>query len=254
METAAGLSLLLLPVALLLGAGLSLITLALLWLLGTLLGLTTFTFRVLLTGTALVALFIGACLFTPVLPRLAQSLVVSEPPHSADLIVILGGGMHCGVGQLEASSLARVEKGLELWKAGYAPRITLSDVDGEIFGDKSCPSLGLEAQKEIQTLFGTSGPEILLLPQMRTTRTEALATADLAKTRGFRQILLVTTPTHSRRALATFKKLGLEVTSVPSSEVRFDMTMGKPTDRLKGLEAVVREYLGLAMYRLRGWI
>lgn len=251
---AAGLSLLLLPIGLLLGAGLPLIQLALLWLFGTLLGLTTFTFRVLVIGSALVALLMGIFLFTPLLPRLAEWLVVNEAPQPADLIVILGGGMHCGAGQLEASSLARVEKGLELWKAGYAPRITLSDVDGEIFGDKACPSLGLEAQKRIQALYGTTGPEILLLPRVVTTRTEALAAAEIVKARGFRRILLVTTPTHSRRALATFKRLGLDVTSVVSSEPRFDMAMQKPTDRMKALEAVTREYLGLLMYRLRGWI
>ncbi len=251
---AAGLSLLLLPIGLLLGAELSLKGLALLWLAGTLLGLSLFGFRVLIGGAALVALLVGIFLFTPLLPWLAQSLVVNQAPQPADLIVTLGGGMHCGEGQLEASSLARVEKGLELWKAGYAPRITLSDTVGEIFGDSHCPSLGLEAQKRVQALYGASGPEILLLRQMRTTHTEALATAELARARGFRQILLVTAPTHSRRALATFKKLGLEVTSVVSSEPRFDMAMVKPIDRLKGLEAVVREYLGLLVYRLRGWI
>jgi uncharacterized SAM-binding protein YcdF (DUF218 family) len=251
---AAGLSLLLLPVGLLINDELSPRSLLLLWLLGTLLGFTALSFRLLVAIAALVALFIATLLFTPLLPHSVQALVMSETPHPADLIVILGGGMQCGTGDLEASSLARLEKGLELWKAGYAPRITLSDVDGEIFGDQACPSLGYEAQQRVQALYGAGSPEIVMLPRMRNTRTEALATATVAQARGWHRILLVTTPTHSRRALAAFKKLGLDVTSVPSSEPRFDMTLRLPIDRLRALAAVSREYLGLLMYRLRGWI
>ncbi|GEM87270.1 YdcF family protein [Meiothermus granaticius] len=251
---AAGISLLLLPIGILLDDGLSSRWVFLLWLLGSLLGLTVWSFRVLILGAALGALGVAAVLFTPLLPRLAQALVVSEAPHPADLIVVLGGGMQCGSGSLEASSLARLEKGLELWKAGYAPRITLSDTVGEIFGDARCPSLGLEAARRVEALYGPDGPEIVMLPQMRTTHTEALATAQVAQAKGFHRLLLVTTPTHSRRALAAFRKLGLNVTSVPSSEPRFDMTLRLPIDRLRALSAVSREYLGWLIYRLRGWV
>lgn len=250
----AGVSLLLLPVGLLINDGLSPRSLLLLWLLGTLLGLTALSFRFLVAVAALMALFLAALLFTPLLLHLERALVISEAPHPTDLIVILGGGMQCGTGDLEASSLARLEKGLELWKAGYAPRITLSDVDGEIFGDQACPSLGYEAQQRVQALYGAAGPEIVMLPRMRTTRTEALATAKVVRERGWRSVLLVTTPTHSRRAAAIFRAQGLEVTSVPSSEPRFDMTLRLPIDRLRALAVVSREYAGLLMYRLRGWI
>ncbi|WP_337867230.1 YdcF family protein [Meiothermus sp.] len=251
---AGGLSLLLLPLGLVINPELGLGPLVGLWLGGTLLGGWGPTFRVLLGGSVLCALLIAAVVFTPLTRVLTEGLIVNEVPQKADLIVVLGGGMHCGAGELEASSLARLEKGLELWRAGYAPRITLSDTVGEIFGDARCPSLGRVAAQRVQALHGDEGPEILFLPQMRTTRTEALAVAELVRARGYRRVLLVTTPTHSRRAVGAFRKLGLEVVSVVSTEPRFDMTLTKSADRLRALTPVTREYLGLLTYGLRGWL
>ncbi len=251
---AAGLSLLLLPLGLILNPELSLGALVGLWCGGTLAGLWGPTFRMVLLGSGLCAMLIAAVAFTPLSGTLVNQLVVNEAPQKADLIVVLGGGMHCGAGQLEATSLARLEKGLELWQAGYAPRMTLSDTVGEIFGDARCPSLGLEAQQRVRALYGGGGPEVVLLPQMRTTRTEALAVAELVRERGWGRVLLVTTPTHSRRSVGTFRNLGLEVVSVVSSEPRFDMTLTKPADRLRALTPLTREYLGLLAYGLRGWL
>jgi uncharacterized SAM-binding protein YcdF (DUF218 family) len=251
---AAGLSLLLLPLGLVINPELGLGPLVGLWLGGTLLGGWGPTFRVLLWGSGLCALLVAAVVFTPLTRVLAEGLIVNEAPQKADLIVVLGGGMHCGAGELEASSLARLEKGLELWRAGYAPRITLSDTVGEIFGDARCPSLGRVAAQRVQALYGDEGPEILFLPRMRTTRTEALAVAELVRVRGWQRVLLVTTPAHSRRAAGAFRRLGLEVLSVNSSEPRFDRALVAPADRLQALTPLTREYLGLLVYRLRGWL
>jgi len=250
----AGLSLLLLPLGLLLNPELGLGALVGLWLGGTLAALFRPTFWMVLIGGGLCALLIAVVVFTPLNQRLVNQLVVDEAPQKADLIVVLGGGMHCGTGQLEGTSLARLEKGLELWRVGFAPRITLSDTVGEIFGDGNCPSLGIVAQQRVRALYPDGGPEVVLLPQMRTTRTEAQAVAEVVRERGWRRVLLVTTPTHSRRSVGTFRNLGLEVVSVVSSEPRFDMALTKPADRLRALTPVTREYLGLLMYGLRGWL
>ncbi|MCX7601344.1 MAG: YdcF family protein [Meiothermus sp.] len=251
---AAGLSLLLLPIGLIINPELGLGPLLGLWLGGTLAGLFGPTFRILLVGSGLCALLVAAVVFTPLTRALMNGLVVREAPQKADLIVVLGGGMHCGAGELEASSLARLQKGLELWRAGFAPRISLSDTVGEIFGDARCPSLGLEARARVQALYGAEGPEIVLLPKMRTTRTEALAVAEVVRARGWKRILLVTTPAHSRRSVGAFRKLGLDVVSVVSSEPRFDLALAAPADRLQALTPLAREYLGLLKYRLRDWL
>ncbi|KIQ54376.1 hypothetical protein SY28_08945, partial [Meiothermus taiwanensis] len=90
---AAGLSLLLLPLGLVINPELGLGPLVGLWLGGTLLGGWGPTFRVLLWGSGCCALLIAAVVFTPLTRALTEGLIVNEAPQKADLIVVLGGGM-----------------------------------------------------------------------------------------------------------------------------------------------------------------
>lgn len=246
---AAGLSMLLLPLGLLLDGELTTLQAVLLLGLGTAFGLWPKTLRLFAALLGMGALFLTVVLFTPLLRQTASALVVDQTPKAVDLIVILGGGMHCGAGQLESASAARIERGLGLWRAGYAPRITLSDNS-----EPGCPSQGLAGEKIVKALYGNDGPEIILLPKMKTTRTEANAVAQIARERGFKSILLVTSPIHSRRASSTFRQVGLEVISVVSAEPRFDSQMPKPVDRILALSPLAREILGLITYKLRGWL
>jgi uncharacterized SAM-binding protein YcdF (DUF218 family) len=63
----------------------------------------------------------------------------------------------------------------------------------------------------------------------------------------------VTSPTHTRRAAATFAKRGLTVVASPAVETRFDLeTLDNPDDQVKAFGNVLHERLGLLVYRLRG--
>jgi len=87
------------------------------------------------------------------------------------------------------------------------------------------------------------------------THDEALAVARLFRSRGWKKVLAVTTPAHTRRAAGCLEALGLQVISVPSIETRYDYeTLDEPRDRLRGLSAVLHERLGTFVYRWRGWI
>ena len=88
---------------------------------------------------------------------------------------------------------------------------------------------------------------------MKSTRTEAEAVAREAKVRGWKKILVVTSPTHSRRTKATFRQLKLDVFVVAATEPRFDSSLRTPFDRLMAIRAVTRELAGLLKYSLFGW-
>jgi hypothetical protein len=88
------------------------------------------TRRALTVVSSILAFVLLICVLTPVLRPLEDALDVTEAPVKADVIVALGAGMRCGANQLESASLARVVKAVELWRAGYAADITLSDTSG----------------------------------------------------------------------------------------------------------------------------
>jgi uncharacterized SAM-binding protein YcdF (DUF218 family) len=225
------------------------------WALGILLCCTALgAFRVSRMGLQITSGIITGCtalaMLTPVLQPMENYLDVTELPSQADVIVNLGAGFHCGANELEAASLARITKGLELWRSGYAKTMTVTDAHGLA---PNCGSIEDAALDLIRTLYPSSAPEIVVLKDMKTTRTEAEAVAREAKIRGWRKILVVTSPTHSRRTKATFNQLKLDAFLVAATESRFDSSLHTPHDRLMSLRAISREIAGLVKYSLFGW-
>ncbi len=208
------------------------------------------TRRVLSILTLVVGFILALCVFTPALQPVQRFLDVTQLPSRADVIVILGGGLHCGSTDLESSSLARTTKGLELWKAGYAPIITISDTTGLW---ENCVSLEQSTRQEISYLEPKNAPEIVVLPKVQNTRMEAEAVEREAKKRGWKNILIVTAPAHSRRARATFSQLKLQAFVVSATEPRYDTDLHLPHDRLEALPTLAREIAGLLKYTLLGW-
>lgn len=87
------------------------------------------------------------------------------------------------------------------------------------------------------------------------THDEALAVARLAKQRGWKRVLLVTTSWHMRRAAAVFERADVSVICVPSVEGGYDVNvLDGPGDRLAAFRDWLHEVVGYQMYRRRGWI
>lgn len=198
--------------------------------------------RALRVGSGVLAAVLAVCLLTPVLRGPLAGLVLSQPPVRADAVVVLGAGVQCGTGTLDPHSLARLVRGLELWRAGYAPRITVSE-QSDLLGPASCPRLSDLQRAHIRALYPQGGPEVVTLRRVTTTRDEAARVRDLARERGWRRVLVVTSPSHSRRAARLVTSGGVEAVSVPAGETRFDMTLPLPSDRLAALRTLLYEGL-----------
>ncbi|MDV6374448.1 YdcF family protein [Deinococcus arenicola] len=197
--------------------------------------------RILYIGAGILALLLSLCLLTPILRGPLNALVLSQPPQKADAIVVLGGGVQCGTRALEAASLSRLLAGLKLWRAGYAPVVTVSE-QSDAFS-ATCPKMSAIEREIIWGLYPQNGPEVVTLSNVTTTTDEAARVRDLAAARGWKQVLLVTSPSHSRRAAGIFASQGVSVISVPVPETRFDFTLPLPSDRLFGLQVVLYEWL-----------
>jgi uncharacterized SAM-binding protein YcdF (DUF218 family) len=220
------------------------------WVLGSLMGFSSITRQIQYGIASVFAVVIVTCTLTPILEPIASWLDVGEQPRRSDVIVILGSNLHCESGDLSSAALSRLERGLELWQQGYSETITLTD--GE--PDATCPSFEAAQRRTIGRLFPDGGPKIVVLEKMQTTRTEAEAVAREAKTRGWKSILVVTSATHTRRARATFRDVGLRAIAVSSQEPKFDSGMRYPSDRFLSLMQISREILGLFKYRSQGWM
>jgi uncharacterized SAM-binding protein YcdF (DUF218 family) len=97
--------------------------------------------------------------------------------------------------------------------------------------------------------------EVLQIGRIQNTHDEAEALARLARERGWKRVLAVTSPTHTLRAAATLEKQGLAVIAVPAVETNFDLErLYHPGDRRRAFAPIAHERVGLVVYRRRGWI
>jgi uncharacterized SAM-binding protein YcdF (DUF218 family) len=215
-----------------------------------------------LCAAALAALAIFSC---PVIANvLKASLENQYPDHgiqatpAAEVIVVLGGGLHTPNSRHRASGLQdsgdRILHAFRLYRAGKASSILCSG------GGVPAEMQEAEATSLLLQEWGVPPEHILVEAGSRNTRENALFSYRLLKDKGVRRILLVTSAFHMPRAAAVFRKLGLNVTPAPA-----DFSTGWDEDRdwlqrlepdseaLMDSDIVIKEWIGLFVYRLCGW-
>ena len=201
-----------------------------------------------------VSLYIGLTLavtaigFSPISNILARGLSIPDDIVPSDCIVVLGGGV-MREGDLSTTSLERMVSGAILYRKGLAPKIILST---GVSGKR--PPYFSEAKVMKKTLLDLGVPEDAIVLEENSTRTaeNASETTQMMKKLGYQNALLVTSTTHMRRSLLSFKKYGADVHPAPvPSALENDRSF---TGRIKLFQAVCHEYAGIFYYRVRGWL
>jgi uncharacterized SAM-binding protein YcdF (DUF218 family) len=184
--------------------------------------------------------------FTPLTIWMARDLPRRDPLEAADAVYVLSSRVQMD-GELTTEAMSRMLHGLELLVRGHAPRLIVSEVH------PPSPSYA-EATRELMARLGITG-EVLAVGPIGNTREEAVAVGELFRERGWEKLLLVTAPIHSRRAGAAFEKEGMKVISSPAVQTRFDLErLHYFDDRTLAFRSLIHEWVGLWVYRLRGWI
>ena len=182
---------------------------------------------------------------TPVVQRSARSLVRRDTLRKADAVIVLGSAT-TRERRLDEAAFIRMVDGLRLVHDGWADTLVRTRVGGR-FPDASADVAQLAA------LCGD--PRIEVVGPVYSTRDEALQFADLAHSRGWKSVIVVTSPYHSARAAAVFRKTGLNVISQPSTEREFAPTSPRGSrERLAVFRWWLYEELRWMLYRVRGWI
>jgi uncharacterized SAM-binding protein YcdF (DUF218 family) len=210
-------------------------------------------YRRVTAGLALAFVVIVLVGVLPVAPALSRLLLVAEPPRRADAIVVLGGGVH-DADMASVTTTARLVHGLRLHHHGYAPVVILT---GGNPIDPSVPEAAVMAR--VAEEVGTQ-PDVLIVERVADrTATQGEAVARIARERGIRTILLVTSPEHSYRSVRVFKKTGLDVVSTPVVAARLPrlslaLRPRYVVERLCWMGTLGYESAAIALYWWRGWL
>jgi uncharacterized SAM-binding protein YcdF (DUF218 family) len=164
-----------------------------------------------------------------------------------DAVVVLSSSL-ARDGELSQTHLERVLHGLELLRAGNGPCMVITQLPPPF-------TSSLPAVRRQMTALGLNYPIIETPGQVVNTHDEALEVSKLARSRGWRRVILVTHPFHMRRAAAVFQKAGLPVLRAPCRERTYlENDLEGPEEHLAAFRDWFHEWIGLIIYRLRGWI
>ena len=179
-----------------------------------------------------------------------------------DAIVILGGGggsISAGefeVNTLSESSVLRAMEGARLYHLLDDPIVIVSGGTNPRAGLLTPESIPM---RDTLVELGVPSERILLESDSFKTYDQALNIPPMLAAAGSERFLLVTSPTHMRRAYFTFVEQGLEpipAISAQHSETGSFSSSSIVPDReaLTVSQSALREWMGLIYYTLRGWI
>ncbi|MDR3637928.1 MAG: YdcF family protein [Isosphaeraceae bacterium] len=219
------------------------------------LGLLTFAFG------ALSFFCVPAVTFLELKPLEAPFPPLQRRPTDAGAIVVLAGGIARADSvrprpELTEDTLYRCLCAAELYHAGSPCPVIVTG--GKLDPNSLEPPVA-PYMRELLVRLGVRPDDVISEDQARTTRESAREVKRLLDGLGVRKAVLVTEAYHMPRSVATFRKQGLDV--VPgachhlATEFRWKLESFVPTPGAArdGMHAL-HEWLGLAWYRLRGWI
>lgn len=211
-----------------------------------------------------------AVLWVPSTPfvsdALRRSLEARHPPVAADslpsagAIVVLGGAVSAPRPPRVYPDLNdaadRVWHAARLYRAGKAPLIIASG------GTQPWQDQRFREAPAMQSLlhdWGVPRDSVLVESESANTHENAVRTAHMMQRRKIDCVLLVTSALHMRRALATFRSVGVSAVPAPTdiqvtASRRTVLSVMPDAGALAGSTASIREYVGYLVYAWRGWI
>jgi len=210
---------------------------------GALIGITRFRWLLGVVSLALCLLW-AVVAFTPLSGWLAHGLARREVAEPADAVFVSFAGL-CPGAQRMTEAKSRALHGAELVARGKSSTLVVAE-------SSLLPSVATGRDLMARLALGS---EPVVAGRADNTREEAVALGALARQKGWKLVLLVTSPIHSRRASQALEHEGVTVVSTPSRESRFDLdNLDTSVDRLAAFGSVIHERLGIWVYARRGWL
>lgn len=226
-----------------------------------------------LVASALVLLWLGSTnwVSTALTRSLEWRYLPAEQPPHGEVIVVLGGGTSAPQAPRQLVELNeavdRVFYAAWLYRQGAAPRLLVTGGNIEWRGQRE--STPAEDMTAVLVMLGIPQDAIWLESESRNTYENAVYTTQMMRSEGIEQVILVTSALHMPRSVALYRKLGWEVIPAPTDyavtdQIWEDLWRPNLTNQLFNFlpsagnlsktTAALKEYLGMLVYGLRGWI
>jgi uncharacterized SAM-binding protein YcdF (DUF218 family) len=200
-------------------------------------------------------------------PLSSQPSTLNPQPPQTDCIVVLSGGIlpprppRPTIEVTEAGN--RLLYGAYLFRKGHAPRIICT---GNVATGGLAARPAAADMAEFLEMLGIPKEAIITELKAEDTHQHGVYLGPLLRENGYKRVLLVTSAMHMPRSVGVFKKLcpGIEIIPAPTDFRAVDLLpmpwyrhivefIPTPANLLDFSDAM-HEYLGIAYYKLRGWM
>jgi uncharacterized SAM-binding protein YcdF (DUF218 family) len=219
---------------------------------GLFVGVTRFR-RVVLVLLELATLVTGVVTLSPLSEAGAARWVRQNPMPSSGVasVVSLSAGINPDT-TISGEAADHLLMALELVRAGKARSLVTTTTE-DLF-----PTGFVSSETDQMRIIDLFAGQVdwFRTPPGRSTHDEAIASARLLLPRGMRQIAVITSPIHTRRACAAFEAVGFEVTCI-AARLRTSggqPVLSDPTHRLTIFGQLVYEIAATVEYSIRGWM
>jgi len=176
----------------------------------------------------------------------AVSFPETQEEQRRTVVMIFGGGV-LPDGTASSTTLRRLHHALLLWQKIPSASLLLSDG-----GIGRCGSS--EWYRTYLSRQGVPPAHILIESKAWDTHQNAQFCAEIIKAHDFRQIILVTSATHLPRSYLTARKHGMMTQVSAPLETNHPRACCPTWGSLVHLSRMLNEYVGMAGYKLMGWI
>jgi uncharacterized SAM-binding protein YcdF (DUF218 family) len=184
---------------------------------------------------------------------------LAEVPR-ADVAIVLGGVLGPPVPPRTEPDLADpIDRVVDAWRLYRLGKVAAIVVSGGNLPWATATEPEAVLIKRLLVELGVPDEAVFVETKSANTHENAVSTAPVIKRQGWQSVLLVTSAVHMPRAMAAFRKEGIDSIPVPTDIHAGGPLYESPLDLLPDADALAettgafRELLGLVYYRLRGW-
>ncbi|MBN1537908.1 MAG: YdcF family protein [Anaerolineales bacterium] len=193
----------------------------------------------------------------------------TEIPHE-EVIVVLGGGTYSPLYPRQMVEMSgagdRVTYAYWLFKQGKADHLLLTGGSIDWLSSDENPATDMA---NLLKMLGVPEDAIWLEPESRNTYEDAAYSAKILKEKGISRIILVTSAFHMPRSVKLFEKQGLQVIPAPvdfvvtqkgwenitTKNIASQLNYLLPgAENLSNTTKALKEYLGILVYSINGWL
>lgn len=178
---------------------------------------------------------------------LMKPLTIHEDVQTADVIIVLGAGTRRRADPLPPQAHARVAAGTDLLRRNFAKGMIVA-------GGYSKKTRLTEARLMAQDALDTGAPTELVVQedQSKNTWENAVNSMAIMGQNGWKTALVVTSPYHTYRSCAIFRKLGATVRCI-AAPMR-TAASNSVYEHIMDFRSVIREYGALVLFSFRSYI